>query len=203
MRCTKPLICIGRHVRSGYRITAVRRHPLGCQWCLDQNNHQGWYGESFVQVLAAAAGLQCSPLTPDCTGVDYDISGTQELRGDFPCMKVQVKSWSAPKGSDDAWHYGGLTEKRFNALAGPRRLPRFLFVVIVPRDTDTFAEADDDLLRLSRAAYWVSLENSPRIENPSCQRRVRLLIPKQNLLTAKSLRVLCEEADLAGGASVA
>ena len=69
------------------------RLDLGCEWCLDQSNHQGWYGESFVQVLAAAAGLQCSPLTPDCTGVDLDISGTREVRGDFPCVKVQVKSW--------------------------------------------------------------------------------------------------------------
>jgi hypothetical protein len=154
-----------------------------------------------VQALAAAAGLQCSPLTPDCTGVDLDIAGTREVRGDFPCVKVQVKSWSAPREAGDAWRYGGLTEKRFNALAGVRRVPRFLFLVIVPPDTSAFADADEDLLRLSRAAYWVSFSNQTRIENPRCERRVQVLVPKHNLLTPKQLRTLCEEADLGGGAA--
>ena len=61
----------------------AREAALGCEWCLDQNNHQGWYGECFIQALAAAAGLQCSRLSPDCTGVDFDISGPREVRGDF------------------------------------------------------------------------------------------------------------------------
>jgi Domain of unknown function (DUF4365) len=179
-------------------IDSPGRYPLGCEWCLDQNNHQGWYGESFVQVLAAAAGLQCSRLTPDCTGVDLDITGTREVRGDFPCIKVQVKSWSVPREARDAWRYRGLTEKRFNALAGPRRVPRFLFLVIVPPDVGAFADADADLLKLSRAAYWVSLSGQAQIEDPQCERRVQVLVPKHNLLTPKMLRGLCEDADLGG-----
>jgi hypothetical protein len=112
---------------------------------------------------------------------------------------VQVKSWSTPRGSDEAWRYSGLTEKRFNALAGQRRVPRLLFLVIVPPDTGAFASADEELLRLSRAAYWVSLEDLEQIENPRCERRVPVLVPRQNLLTTKTLRHLCEEADLGGG----
>lgn len=110
-----------------------------------------------------------------------------------------MKSWSTPRGSDEAWRYTGLTEKRFNALAGQRRVPRLLFLVIVPPDTGAFASADEELLRLSRAAYWVSLEDLEQIENPRCERRVPVLVPRQNLLTTKTLRHLCEEADLGGG----
>jgi Domain of unknown function (DUF4365) len=174
------------------------RLALRCEWCLDQNNHQGWYGEHFVQVLAAAAGLQCSPLTPDCNGVDLDISGTREVRGDFPCIKVQVKSWSVPREADGSWRYGGLTEKRYNALAGRRRVPRFLFLVVVPPDASTYACVNGDFLRLSRAAYWMSLESYERFSEPSCERKVQVLVPQQNLLTVESLTVLCEEADLIG-----
>jgi hypothetical protein len=176
----------------------ARRLTLGCEWCLDQNNHQGWFGEHFVGVLAAAAGLQCSPLTPDCTGVDLDISGTREVRGDFPCIRVQVKSWSRPRETDGAWRYDGLTEKRFNALAGPRRVPRFLFLVIVPPDVGTYAYADDDCLRLSHAAYWVSLDGHEPLTEPSCQRKVQVLVPQKNLLTVRSLTDLLENADLMG-----
>jgi hypothetical protein len=174
------------------------RLALGCEWCLDQNNRQGWYGESFVQVLAAAAGLQCSPLTPDCTGVDLDITGTREVRDDFPCVKIQVKSWSVPRESGGAWRYGGLTEKRFNALAGPRRVPRFLFLVVVPSDVSTYAYADEEFLRLGRAAYWVSLADRARVAEPRCDRKVPVHVPRQNLLTVETLTTLCEDADLAG-----
>jgi hypothetical protein len=143
--------------------------------------------------------LQCSPLTPDCTGVDLDISGTLEVRGDFPCVKVQVKSWSVPRESDGVWRYRGLTEKRFNALAGPRRVPRFLFLVVVPCDANGYAEASDELLRLHRAAYWVSLRDHEQIKDPRCDRKVQILVPRQNLLTPARLRSLAEDADLAGG----
>jgi len=152
-------------------------------------------------VLAAAAGLQCSPLTPDCTGVDLDITGTREVREDFPCVKVQVKSWSVPRESGGSWRYGGLTEKRFNALAGPRRIPRFLFLVIVPPEVSEYSYADEDFLRLGRAAYWVSLAGHAKLTEPSCERRVPVLVPRQNLLTVKSLTSLCEDADLEEGPS--
>jgi hypothetical protein len=137
-------------------------------------------------------------LTPDCTGVDLDISGTREVRGDFPCVKVQVKSWSVPRESDGAWLYDRLTEKRFNALAGPRRIPRFLFVVVVPRDVGAYTYADDNLLKLNRAAYWVSLQERKPPAMPRCDRRVTVPVPRKNLLTAGTLRQLCEDADLTG-----
>lgn len=138
-------------------------------------------------MLAAAAGLQASPLTPDCTGVDFDLTYPREVDGDFPCMKVQVKSWSRPRRQGEFWRYGGLTEKRFNALAGPRRVPRYLFVVMVPENAADFARADADSLRLHHAAYWMSLEDHKRLDGPRCDRRVEVLIPEANLLTVDTL----------------
>ncbi|MCG5216108.1 DUF4365 domain-containing protein [Streptosporangium soli] len=165
----------------------MRRPALNCEWCLDKNNHQGWYGECFVQVLAAAAGLQATPLMPDCTGVDFYLCLPREVDGDFPRMEVQVKTWSTPKIKDGYWQYGGLSEKRFNALAGERRMPRYLFVVIVPPNVEQFAQADKDALQLSHAAYWVSLADRQRIDGPDCKKRVQVRVPESGLLTVKSL----------------
>ncbi|RBQ20607.1 DUF4365 domain-containing protein [Spongiactinospora rosea] len=166
---------------------------LSCEWCLDKNNHQGWYGECFVQVLAAAAGLQASALTPDCTGVDFDISAPVEIRGDFPAMRVQVKTWARPKGDKDDWIYPRLTQKRFNALAGgERRIPRFLFLVIVPDDVSEYAKGDQEGLLLSHAAYWLSLADRDQIESPRCNSTVTVRVPKKNILTVKSLRELLD-----------
>ncbi|MER5626410.1 DUF4365 domain-containing protein [Streptosporangium sp. NPDC002544] len=148
-----------------------------------------------MQVLAAAAGLQASVLTPDCTGVDFDISAPVEIRGDFPAMRVQVKTWTTPKGDDNDWIYPRLTEKRFNALAGgARRIPRFLFLVIVPDKVAEYAKGDEDGLLLSHAAYWHSLADHDRIDSPRCKGTVTVRVPKKNLLTVNTLRTLLDPA---------
>lgn len=151
-----------------------------------------------MRVLGAAAGLQVSKAEPDCTGIDLYITCPWEVDGDFPTAMVQVKSWSVPREQGGNWRYGGLTQKRFNALAGRRRIPRFLFLVVVPPDNAKYVIADQSMLRLSHAAYWVSLEGHRRIARPSCERRVTVPVPRCNLLTVESLRMLCE-----GGPTVA
>jgi len=158
---------------------------------LDRNNHQGWYGECFVRVLAAAAGYAVSKPDPDLFGVDLYICGTDEVGDDYPLLGIQVKSWSVPKARDGSWHYRGLSEKQFNALAGTRRtIPRLLALVVVPSNVSGFTAADEDLLRLSHAAYWMSLRDKERIAEPS-ERKVPLMIPRRNLLTVETLTWLC------------
>ncbi|MGH3192459.1 MAG: DUF4365 domain-containing protein [Streptosporangiaceae bacterium] len=180
-------------------MTCSWRCALGCEWCLDQNNHQGWYGESFIRALAAAAGLQISKVEPDCTGIDFMIRATRQIDGDFPAVMVQVKSWSVPVERSGGWRYDRLTQKRFNALAGRnRRFPTFLFLVIVPSETTLYASADEAALRLSRAAYWLSLADYEQIPDAACDRRVPVVVPRQNLLTVQTLVALCEGRELPG-----
>lgn len=168
-----------------------REVALGCEWCLDQNNHQGWYGEAFVRVLASAAGLALAKQEPDCTGIDFQMSTSYEVDYDFARLEVQVKSWSAPVGNGEFWRYRGLTEKRFNALAGRRRVPRYLIIVHVPPDIDRYTCADKDMLTLKHAAYWVSLRDEEKIPGPRCDRKVPVMVPQQNLLTVQELTKLC------------
>jgi hypothetical protein len=112
---------------------------------------------------------------------------------------AQVKSWSAPLERPGGWRYDRLTQKRFNALAGrDRRFPRFLFVVMVPANVTSYSHADEKDLRLSHAAYWVSLADQEKIQGPACKSRVTVTVPQQNLLTAESLKALCEDGSAAG-----
>lgn len=130
--------------------------------------------------------------------MDFAISGTRQVRNDFPLIRVQVKSWSVPRESDGSWRYRGLTEKQFNALAGDRRIWCYLILVVVPSDVGSYAYAGDDCLRLSRAAYWVSLRDHNLIKDPSSERKVQVLVPRQNLLTVEKLTSLCEDSGLPG-----
>jgi hypothetical protein len=161
-------------------------------------NHQGYFGESFVRVLASAAGLVAGTQDVDVTGVDFSI----DLPGDggtvrYPKIEVQVKSWSNPRGTDDAWHYP-MDVRNFNDLAGDDFIVRrYLFLVIVPEDARQFAEADEASLRLHHCGYWASLAHRHRID-PSSQRSATVQVPKRNVLTASVLRSLLTSASAQG-----
>lgn len=112
---------------------------------------------------------------------------------------VQVKSWSVPVERPGVWRYDRLTQKHFNALAGGnRRIPRYLFVVIVPSDSRYYANVREHILELSHAAYWISLANHEKIQDASSERRVPITIPHENLLTIDSLVTLCEGSQMPG-----
>jgi Domain of unknown function (DUF4365) len=169
-----------------YRLGAKLKEAV-----LHRNNRQGWYGECFVQLLAAAAGFGIAKPQPDVAGIDLHIVGLSEIEDDYPLAKIQVKSWSAPEGDDRAWNFRGLTEKQFNVLAGRRTVPVFLFLVVVPPNARDYAHADSEGLQLCYAAYWKSLANEPKIPNASTRRKVRVAVPRENLLTVESLTTLC------------
>jgi hypothetical protein len=144
-------------------------------------------------VLAAAAGFSVAKPYPDISGIDLQIDGTNGMTNGIPLARAQVKSWSDPQGNDHSLRYRGLNEKQFNALAERRTpVPVFLFLVVVPPDVHDFTHADPWRLRLSHAAYWVSLADRPQIPDPDPSRKVSVHVPRQNLLTVESLTALCE-----------
>ena len=156
----------------------------------DQENHQGYFGECFIRVLASAAGLIAGKQDVDITGVDLSITspGTfGTIR--FPMTKTPTKTWRKPRGSDEAWHYS-LSVPRFNNLAGADfAVPRFLFLVVVPPSVERFAEVDTNALRLYHCGYWVSLAQ----HNPiplSFRQSTTVRIPKRNVLTVGALKAL-------------
>lgn len=153
-------------------------------------NHQGYFGECFVRVLASAAGLVAGKLDVDVTGVDFsiDFPGSRGTTR-YPKIEAQVKSWSSPTGSPDMWHYE-MTVDHFNDLAGPGyHVPRYLFLIVVPSDRALYAEADVEILRLRHSGYWVSLADRDQI-NPAVQKSVTVYVPRRNLLTVAAMRAL-------------
>lgn len=159
---------------------------------MNRNVHQGHFGEAFIRVLGAAAGLTAAKQDLDVTGVDLMLCEPTDGGGvRYPSVEVQVKSWCDPRGTDSHWLYDGLTEVQFNRLAGGGfRIPRYLFVVIVPRESELYGLAGEGHLLLNHAAYWTSLAGFDPVAEPGDSRRRRVEIPKANLLTTQTLRRL-------------
>jgi hypothetical protein len=155
---------------------------------LDRRIHQGYYGEAFVQVLAASAGLVVSRPGLDVTGEDFMI-GHPGRQGTLrhPKIEVQVKSWSKPTGTDTVWRYR-MRASHYNELADCHLyLPRYLFLVIVPSDADRYTSVADDALRLHHAGYWASFAGRSTVTSAQT---VTVDVPRRNLLTTASLRSL-------------
>ncbi|WP_306359208.1 DUF4365 domain-containing protein [Nocardia sp. CC227C] len=160
----------------------------------DSNPHQGHYDEAFVYALAAAAGLQVAKFDPDFSGVDLHLKLPGATNGNFPCVEMQVKSWSQPVRRNGHFRYDRLNERQFNALAGAQRVPRFLVLVIVPPAASDYTVAAPARLTLAHAAYWQDLSGEEPIANPSRDRYTRVLVPETNLLTVTSLLKLVHSA---------
>lgn len=161
---------------------------------LDRNQHQGLFGETFVEVLASAAGLLATRPRLDVTGEDFTICHKGAHGGRrHPKIDVQVKSWKKSK-ADESWDGNGwkyrMRVRQFNELVDTQfTLPRFLFVVIVPDDSAQYAMTEAGRLVLYHSAYWVSLSHMSVVD-PAQQATIAVDIPPSNLLTVDSLRAL-------------
>jgi len=172
----------------GLALTGIEVVSMG----LDPNQHQGLFGESFVRVLASAAGLVVARAELDVDGCDFTISH-KGIRGAtrHPKIDVQVKSWSHRRSSqrDGHWKYR-MQARHFNELAGMDfALPRFLVLVIVPDDCADYATTHHDVVELKHAAYWLSLQDRQPVSGAP-DSKVPVDVPVGNLLTVDALRTL-------------
>ena len=168
---------------------------------MNRNVHQGLHGEGFIHALACAGGFTTSRMNLDLDGVDWQIAhpgprGTTRS----PKIEVQVKSTSTPLLKGDVLHHR-LDVAHFNKLAGAGfQIPRFLSVVIVPSAAEHYAVCTDENMRLSTAAYWLSLADRETLPSETDDAAsVTVEVPLRNLLTVDALGCLLD-GDLGGAA---
>lgn len=159
---------------------------------LDPRNHQGKFGADYVRVLASAAGLIWAQDDVDLDGVDLCIKlpGPTEW-GFSPRIEVQVKTISTLEVRRGLVNFDGLNQEQFNKLAGTDfTVPRYLFVIHVPRSAADYSDLSTSGLLLRHIGYYISLNDRDTLPSAQATRRIRVKIPVSNVLTAVSLRAL-------------
>jgi len=161
---------------------------------LDARQHQGKFGEDYVRVLASAAGLLVLKDDLDVDGIDLGFRATGRYGKVYsPTIEAQIKTWSKPSRSSGYLHYRGLDEWQFNKLAGTDfTVPRFLFVICVPADNQSYAASSTDGVILRHLGYFASLRAETPIQRPDRNRKRLVRVPTANVLTAAALRRLTE-----------
>lgn len=161
---------------------------------LDAKQHQGKFGEDYVRVLASAAGLIIYKDDLDVDGIDLGLRAKGRYGRVFsPAIEAQVKTWSQPTVTGGHLIYRGLNEWQFSQLAGPDyTVPRFLFLICVPKDSSQYATSAMDGIMLRNLGYFVSLRHEQPVANPDRKRSYPVRVPTANVLTAAALRRLAE-----------
>jgi Domain of unknown function (DUF4365) len=151
---------------------------------INPNVHQGYFAESFVASIAAAAGLDVQ-LPRLGHGIDLGVfrpgpngtSGSKQIN-------LQVKSWSTGTLNADGHFHYPLEVPAFNYLAGGGHDVRhYLILCLVPADAAHYADAQHQRLRLSQAAYWMSLRDQSPDPTFKPDSTKTVLVPRVNLLT--------------------
>jgi hypothetical protein len=154
--------------------------------------HQGQFGEDYVRVLATAAGFVVSDYRPDVDGVDLGIvraGDGADVRA--PRIDVQVKTVSNLLPVDGVFRFDGLSGWQYNKLAGPGFVvPRYLFLITVPKEAGRYADLNPNGLLLRHIGYFTSLHECDKV--PEGRRSVRVRVPTANVLTVARLQALVQ-----------
>jgi hypothetical protein len=162
---------------------------------MELNNHQGWYGETFVAAIAAAAGFQVAVPYPDI-GKDLILGRDNEDPELDVQIALQVKSRRVGDfATSDAGFKIALAVDQFKRLRGRRQVPCYLVMVVVPSEPRDYIRQSSDALILRHSAYWLSLEHHLPVQGD--QKTVTVTVPRDNLLTVDVLHEFfnraCEE----------
>jgi hypothetical protein len=160
---------------------------------LTKNHRQEVLSRAYVQAVAGKCGLSCTFRDLDY-GIDATVHeigrrGSRYFETGFK-LDMQAKSTAAQDLTDTHVRYD-LSVKNYDDLCDPEvGTPRILVLLVLPRDEGQWLEQTEEHLILRRAAYWLSLRGQERTAN---QKTIRVLIPRSNLFTPETLRLLMEK----------
>lgn len=104
-----------------------------------------------------------------------------------PQLEVQLKCTAIDDEKSDVLKFA-LPIKNYNDLRGNDLLsPRYLFVLVVPKDCKDWLVHESRFAKLNHCCYWMSLNDLPDKGNSTS---VTLDIPKTQIVNANSLSSL-------------
>ena len=154
---------------------------------ITRNHRQESLSRAYVQAVAARAGVVCS--VPDLDyGVDLTLRLVDEANGFEDAgvlLDVQLKSTSAELGGEPQSLGFDLRVTEYNRLRRPDvPVPRILVVLELPPDENQWLTQTLDELILRRAAYWISLRESPPV---IATKTTRVKLPRSRVFTPIAL----------------
>ena len=163
---------------------------------MDIEKQKEQFSIAYVNAIAAHAGLNNASLSVDDDSVDLLIKG-RGFKGKIrnPQLELQLKCTSQDIINGGFVNFP-LSLKNYEDLRGDNVLcPRYLVVLIVPEDTESWSQHNENELIRSNSGYWGSIRDYPETKNRT---NVTVKIPLAQKLTKESLLGLMEQASEGG-----
>lgn len=143
------------------------------------------FNVAYIYAMAAQAGLNPSQLQVDDDSIDIQLSGKGFLgRIRNPMVQLQLKCTSQDVISGEVIKFA-LSRKNYDDLRGQNVIcPRYLVVLLVPEENDSWIQHHDAFMSLHNTCYWLSLKDFPTTSNSTS---VTVDIPLSQRLTTASL----------------
>lgn len=159
---------------------------------MDISSRKEQFSIAYVNAIAAHAGVNNAHFSVDDDSIDLVLAG-KNFRGKIrnPQLQLQLKCTSQDLIKDGVIKFP-LSKKNYDDLRGTDVLcPRYLAVLIIPKDETHWLDHGNDELILKNSCYWVSLRDMPASSNKTT---ITVDIPLQQKLTTDALSDLMREA---------
>ena len=158
---------------------------------MEKNNQKEQFNIAYVNALAAQAGINPAQTHIDDDSIDIFYTGkryTGKVRNPQIHLQLKCTSQDLVKGSVIKFR---LCRKNYDDLRDTNLLcPRYLVVLIVPKDCAAWVTHGESFMQLSHSCYWVSIKNFPETTKES----VTIDVPLEQKLTAAELNKLMKLA---------
>jgi len=160
---------------------------------MDPEIQKEQFQRAFVGALAAHAGLNPGQDVVDDDSVDLRLKARGVVGGMIrnPQIEFQLKCTFRDLVAGDSLAYP-LGIKNYDDLRAEDLLsPRYLAVMVIPREVDKWLDHSDDCMTLFHECYWMSLRGYPQSANKTS---VTVHVPLKNRLRTSTLEEMIKAA---------
>ena len=151
---------------------------------------------AYLRAVAASCNFGVEQTQIDMDSVDasvvcygYPTKDHFDLRS--PEIKIQMKATQNLRLGRGGTFVFSLSVKNYDDLRLRSGVPRLLLVFLLPRQQPRWLTHTPKDLTLRKCAYWLSLLGLPETHN---QQNVTVYLPKANLFSPQSLKLLIDKA---------
>ena len=150
---------------------------------MTRNHRQEALSRAYIHAVAARCGMTVAMSNPDYR-IDMTLNEIILVNGRLAesgfKLDIQARSTTLAGISENEVRYD-LDIPSYDVLRWPMSpIPRFLVLLVLPKDETAWSSQSEEELILRRCAYWLSLEGLPSVQN---RRSIRLSIPRQNVFS--------------------
>lgn len=162
---------------------------------MDISHQKEEFNIAYVRAIAAQAGFSVASPSRDNDSVDMIIVSAQNRKHigaiRSPKIDLQLKCTSQDILNENILRFP-LPIKNYNDLRGEDFAnPRYLFVLVVPAEPESWITYTNDSITLNHACYWLSMKDLPPTANTQT---VTVEIPISQRLTTAALELLMDSA---------